>query len=179
MNAVFLDRDGTIIVDPPDLRVDRIDKIHLFPHTMEDSRLLATLDYAVIEVTNQAGIAEGRLNREEFQVINNKVLEILESCGVKVLKTYYCPHAPVDNCDCRKPKPTMILQAAKEFGINLSESYLIGDRLSDIQAGLSAGTKTILVQTGNTPVSSPEATFTAENLLEAVRYIHTHQSNSD
>jgi D-glycero-D-manno-heptose 1,7-bisphosphate phosphatase len=171
MKAVFLDRDGTLIVDPPDLRVDSISDIHLFPDTLKALSLLASLDFGVIEITNQAGIAEGRINRTDFETINNKVLEIIESSGVKVLKTYMCPHAPEDNCVCRKPKPYLILQAARDFTIDLAESYLIGDRLSDIEAGLNAGTKTILVKTANVPVSSDQATYTAANLLEAVQYI--------
>jgi D-glycero-D-manno-heptose 1,7-bisphosphate phosphatase len=171
MKAVFLDRDGTIIVDPPDERVDKIEKIQLFPQTLEALKLLAGLDFGVIIITNQAGIAEGRITEEEFKVINGKVLDMLKPTGIKILKTYMCPHGPDDNCDCRKPKPTMILQAAKDFDIDLAESYMIGDHLSDIMAGVNAGTKTILVQTGNTPETSEEATYTAANLLEAVRYI--------
>jgi len=174
MKAVFLDRDGTLIVDPPDLRVDSINDIHLFPDTLEALALLASLNFVVIEVTNQAGIAEGRIDRAEFETINNKVLEILESSGVKILKIYMCPHAPEDNCVCRKPKPYLLLQAAKDFDIDLAQSYLIGDRLSDIEAGINAGTKTILVQTGNVPVTSDKVTYTAANLLEAVQYIAAH-----
>ncbi|HEY5152905.1 MAG TPA: HAD-IIIA family hydrolase, partial [Candidatus Saccharimonadales bacterium] len=88
-----------------------------------------------------------------------------------ILSTYVCPHRPEDNCECRKPKPLMILQAAKEFDIDLSASYMMGDRQSDIMTGVNAGTKTILVQTGNEPVVSPEATYAAANLRDAVRYI--------
>lgn len=175
MKAVFLDRDGTLIVDPPDLRVDSVAKIHLFPDTLKALELLASLDFGVIEITNQAGIAEGRLDKAEFEEINAKVLEMLESSGVKILKTYMCPHAPEDNCVCRKPKPKLLLDAAKDFDIDLSNSYTIGDRESDIMAGVNAGTKTILVQTGNEPVTSKEANHTAPNLLEAVRYIASQQ----
>jgi D-glycero-D-manno-heptose 1,7-bisphosphate phosphatase len=174
MKAVFLDRDGTLIVDPPDLRVDSIEEIELFPDTIEAMRQLAKLDYGVVLVTNQAGIAEGRLTEDDFWQIENKVIEMLAPSGIKILKTYFCPHSPADNCQCRKPKPFMLLQAAKDLDIDLANSYTIGDRESDILAGQSAGTKTILVQTGNTPVTSTEATYTAANLLEAVRYITTH-----
>jgi D-glycero-D-manno-heptose 1,7-bisphosphate phosphatase len=171
MQAVFLDRDGTIIVDPPDERVDTIAKIQLFPWTLEALKILAKIDFGVIIITNQAGIAEGRITEDEFKIINDKVLDMLKPSGIKILKTYVCPHGPDDNCDCRKPKPTMILQAAKEFDIDLANSYMVGDHQSDVMAGVNAGTKTILVQTGNTPETSEEATYTAVNLLEAVRYI--------
>lgn len=171
MRAVFLDRDGTVIVDPPDERVDSLEKIQLFPDSLEALKLLSTLDYGVILITNQAGIAEGRINAEEFEVINNKVIELLEQSGVKVLKTYMCPHGPDDGCECRKPKPTMLLQAAEDFDVDLASSWMIGDRQSDIMAGVNAGTKTILVKTANVPVESDEATYTAPTLLNAIRHI--------
>lgn len=174
MKAVFLDRDGTLIVDPPDLRVDRISKIHLFPDAFKAMKRLAQTDYSVVLVTNQAGIAEGRLTAEDFERLNGIVLELLKPTGIKILKTYFCPHAPEDNCECRKPKPKMLLDAAKEFDIDLKNSYSVGDRLSDIQAGLNAGTKTILVKTGNTAVTSEKATYTAADLLDAVEYIAAH-----
>lgn len=171
MKAVFLDRDGTTIVDPPDERVDRVEKINLFPDSIEALKLLSTLDYGVFIITNQAGIAEGRIDEAKFQAINSKVLEMLAPSGIKVLKTYVCPHGPSDDCECRKPKPTMILKAAKEFDIDLANSWTIGDHQSDVMAGLNAGTKAILVETANVPETSVDATYTAPNLLAAIRYI--------
>jgi D-glycero-D-manno-heptose 1,7-bisphosphate phosphatase len=171
MRAVFLDRDGTLIIDPPDERVDKVEKIKLFPDSLEALRLLSTLDYGVFIITNQAGIAEGRINEVEFQTINTKVLEMLAPSGAKILKTYVCPHSPHNRCECRKPKPTMILQAAQEFDIDLPNSWMVGDHQSDIMAGINAGTKTILVETANVPESSSEATYTAASLLDAIRYI--------
>lgn len=174
MKAVFLDRDGTVIVDPPDLRVDSVEEIELFPDTLEALTELAKLDYGVFIVSNQAGLGEGRITQEEFAQIEDKMLEMIQPSGIKILKVYICPHRVSDNCVCRKPKPTMILQAAKEFDIDLANSYTVGNKQSDVMAGVNAGTKTILVQTDNPPPSSNEATYTAANLLEAVRYIATH-----
>jgi D-glycero-D-manno-heptose 1,7-bisphosphate phosphatase len=179
MKAIFLDRDGTLILDPPDLRVDSVLDIHVFPETLKAFKLLTTLDYGVIEITNQAGIGEGRITQAEFAQLNDKVLDVLESTGMKVLKTYMCPHLPEDNCACRKPQPTMILQAAKDYDIDLAQSWMIGDRESDIMAGVNAGTKTILVQTGNAPVVSVEATYTARSILEAVEYIAGQHGEDD
>ena len=99
------------------------------------------------------------------------MLEMLKPTGIKILKTYLCPHAPEDNCDCRKPKPGMLLQAAKEFRIELANSYMIGDRLSDVQVGINAGTKTIIVQTGLKQVDTDLATYNACNILDAMEYI--------
>lgn len=171
MKIILLDRDGTVIVDPPDERVDSIAKIKFFPDTIESLKYLADHDFSVIFVTNQAGIAEGRITQAEFETINNKVIEMLKPSGITILKTYYCPHKPEDNCDCRKPKPTMILQTAKDYSLNLWDTFMVGDRQSDIMAGMNAGTKTILVKTANTPVESKEANYTAPNLLDAVKYV--------
>lgn len=175
MNIVFLDRDGTLIVDPEDERVDREDKIKLFPDSIDALKYLSESGFVVILITNQASIAEGRINFQDFDRINNKMLEMLAPSGVKILKTFMCPHSPEDNCECRKPKPTMLLEAAREFGIDLARTYMVGDRKSDIFAGANAGTKTILVKTANVPVDVNEATYTAPNLLDAVKYISTHQ----
>jgi D-glycero-D-manno-heptose 1,7-bisphosphate phosphatase len=171
MKAVFLDRDGTVIPDPPDERVDTIEEVQLFPDSIEALKLLADNGFNAIFITNQAGIAEGLLNEQDFERLNNAVLERLKPSGLKFLKTFMCPHSPNDNCECRKPSPKMILDAAKEFGVDLSNSYMIGDRPSDIMAGVNAGTKTILVKTANVPVSSEEATYTAPNLLDAAKYV--------
>lgn len=168
MKIVLLDRDGTVIVDPPDERVDKEEKIELFPDSIEALKYFADNDFVVILITNQAGISEGRINEDDFNRINAKALEQLSPSGVKVLKTYMCPHGPDDGCECRKPKPTMILQAAKDFDLNLPNVYMIGDRQSDIMAGVNAGTKTVLVKTANVDVQAPEASHSAQNLLEAL-----------
>jgi len=174
MKAVFLDRDGTIIVDPPDERVDSASKITLFPDTIEALRLLARLDYGVFLITNQAGIAEGRISKKDFGLINHAVLQELAPSGVHIIRTYVCPHSPADNCGCRKPHPTLLLQAAREFNIDLVHSWMVGDRQSDVMAGVNAGTKTILVKTANIPATVPEATYTAPHLLDAIHYIETN-----
>lgn len=172
MNIVLLDRDGTIIRDPLDKRVDREDKIELFPDSIEALKYLAVNNFAVIIITNQAGISEGRINLQDFDRIHSKVLEKLAPSKIKILKTFVCPHSPNDNCECRKPKPTMILNAAEEFNISLPNTYTVGDSLSDVEAGIRAGTNTVLVQTATTKkVVSEQATYTAPNLLDAVKYI--------
>jgi histidinol-phosphate phosphatase family protein len=176
MKAVFLDRDGTLIVDPPDLRVDSIEEVELFPETLPALRTLAKLDYGVFLISNQAGIGEGRLTIEEFRIIEDVFIARIVPSGIRIVKTYVCPHLAEDNCQCRKPKPFMIEKAAREFDIDLANSYMIGDRQTDIMTGVNAGTKTILVQTGNEPVTSAEATVTVPTINEAVDYIAAHDS---
>lgn len=174
MKVVFLDRDGTLIVEPPHERLVFEKDEKLFPDSIEALALLAKHDIPVIMVTNQAGIAEGILTVENFLELNNDIIEMIKPSGVKFLKTYYCPHGRDDGCDCRKPKPKMILDAAAEFNADLSTSYMIGDNLRDIEAGINAGTKTILVKTGIRDVVSEDATYTANNLLEAAKYVVEH-----
>ncbi len=171
MKVALLDRDGTVIVDPDYDRVDSVEKVKLLPHTLDALGYLAANDYSVIFVTNQSSIGQGRINESEFWQIHDRVLKLIEPSGVNILKTYVCPHGPGDGCICRKPEPALLLEAAEEFGLDLLETYTVGDRLSDIGAGISAGTKTILVETGKRPVVSAEATYTAANLLMAAKYI--------
>ncbi len=176
MNTVLLDRDGTVIKDPQDERVDTEEKIELFPDTIEALKYLADNNFQIIFITNQAGIAEGRITVEDFHRIHGKVLEMIAPSGVKVLKTFMCPHGPNDNCVCRKPKPKMILDALQEFNLDPKDIYMVGDRESDVNAGINAGTKTILVQTANVSVTADQADYNAPSLLEAVKYIVEHSN---
>jgi D-glycero-D-manno-heptose 1,7-bisphosphate phosphatase len=172
MKAVFLDRDGTVTFGVPKYeRVDSIDKVELLPNTLKALELLAPLDFKVFFVTNQAGLAEGLITEAGFNTINGKALELIAPSGIQVLKTYVCPHGEQDNCECRKPKPKLLLDAAKEYGIDLGQSYMIGDRHSDVMTGINAGTKTIFVKTGSISEDFDQATYNAPSLLEAIEYI--------
>lgn len=172
MKAIFLDRDGTVNVGVPKYeRVSSLDKVEILPNTIEALKLLSQLDYGIFFITNQAGLSEKLITIEQFWEINGKVLELIAPSGIKVLKTYICPHGESDNCDCRKPKPKLLLDAAKEFNIDMTKSWMIGDRPSDVMTGVNARVKTILVKTGVPSVESKQAVFTAPSLLEAVRYI--------
>lgn len=176
-NAVFLDRDGTVTVGTPTYeRVDSIDKVELLPSTMAALQLLAGLDFEVFIVTNQAGLAEGLISWDDFDEINNKILSLVAPSGITILKTYVCPHGDHSTCECRKPKPKLLFDAAKEYDIDLAQSWMIGDRPTDVTAGVSAGTRTILVQSGVPTVESDQATATLPSLLEAVQYIAAHAS---
>jgi D-glycero-D-manno-heptose 1,7-bisphosphate phosphatase len=178
MKAVFLDRDGTVIAGIPKYqRVDSVEKVELLPKTLEALSMLATLDFGVFFVTNQAGIAEGLITQAEFTVINNTVLELVASSDITIIKTYICPHGEDDNCDCHKPKPTLLLRAAQEYDIDLVNSWMVGDRPSDVMTGVNAGTKTILVKTGDPLAESAKATYTATSLVDAVRYIAEHYTH--
>lgn len=177
MKTVFLDRDGTVIIDPKDERVDTVEKIELFPDTIESLKLLAENNIGVVFITNQAGIAEGRINEDDFWRIQNEVLHRLEPSGVKVLKTYMNGETAGPNAtEWRKPGPKMLLQAAEDLHLNLAEIYMVGDSESDIQAALNAGCRGgVLVETAtNKIVLSEDAVYSAPHLMDAVKFIIEH-----
>jgi D-glycero-D-manno-heptose 1,7-bisphosphate phosphatase len=151
--AVFIDRDGTL-----NREVDFLsnpEQLQLIEGTVEALQLLKKLEYKLIVITNQSGIARGYFSEEDLQKIHITLQQMLKKNGVELDAIYYCPHHPsegqapyVQTCNCRKPLPGMILAAAEQFQIDLSKSFMIGDKLSDIKTGINAGCRTILVQTG-------------------------------
>jgi len=170
MKTVLLDREGTIIVDPPFDRVDAIEKAQLLPNTLAALHLLATHGYGIIIITNQTNIAQGRLSEQDFWNLHAHILKMIEPSSITILKTYVCPHSADAGCDCRKPKSALLVQALKEFNLNSAETYMVGDRDSDVMAGMSAGTRTVLVKTGKHPTTAvPD--YTAADLLDAAKHI--------
>lgn len=172
MKAVFLDRDGTINTEYEDGGLDDITKTELIPGGFEAFERLAKLNYKLFIVTNQNCVAEGRISDQEFHAINDKIVDLIKPSGAVITRTYYCAHDPSDGCDCKKPKPGMLQQAAEEFDINLAESYMIGDRDTDVLTGINAGTKTIKLSGGLFgQLDNVNPDFEARNLLEAIKYI--------
>lgn len=170
--AIFLDRDGTINAGVPKYeRVDNIEKVEILPGVLEALEQLAKLDYKVFIVTNQAGLAEGIITEADFDRINTEIQRQIAPSGIRIERTYVCPHGEDDICECRKPKPKLLQDAAEEYDLDLSQSWMIGDRVTDVMTGVNAGTRTILVKTGVTSVESEHATRTAGSLLEAIQYI--------
>lgn len=175
--AVFLDRDGTINVEKNYLY--KISDFEFIPGAVEAIKLLKDRMYKVIIVSNQAGIARGYYTERDVDRLHEWMVSELKKKGVVIDDIYYCPHHEeygldeykVD-CSCRKPKTGMFTQGMQRFNINPAESYTIGDRESDLIAGKSAGTKTILVKTGyGQTVGNIYADYICSDLLEAVREI--------
>jgi D,D-heptose 1,7-bisphosphate phosphatase len=179
--AVFLDRDGTLNYDPGYL--GNPNDLKLFSDTGD---VLATLKnthhFKLIVISNQSGVARGLITEEDVVYVNNELNRRLLEFNVQIDAFYYCPFHPNFNsekdCICRKPSPKMILDSAKDFSIDLSKSYFIGDSASDIQAGVAADLKTILVKTGygieSISILQKEnyfPNFVAENLTEACKFI--------
>jgi D-glycero-D-manno-heptose 1,7-bisphosphate phosphatase len=168
--AVFLDRDGTIIKDADYL--SEVDQLEVFEFAVEALRLLKSKGFLLIVLTNQSGIARGFFDEAQMRIVNDALQAQL---GGLVDAIYFCPHGPDDGCECRKPGVGMIRQAAGEFSIDLANSWIIGDKKSDIETGFNAGIATALVLTGYgeselaTVNRMPE--IVAGDLLEAARQI--------
>lgn len=143
---VFLDRDGTLNVRPPRAcYVEKPEEFIWLEGAIDAVKLLNDFGYLVILISNQPGIARGRLTVEMLEKIHDKMKSDLRKAKAHIDKIYYCPHNWDEGCDCRKPKPGMLYEAQKEFSLNLSQSYLIGDDERDIEAGKSAGCRSIYV----------------------------------
>ncbi len=144
--VIFLDRDGVINKKAP--RAEYIkswDEFEFIPGSLEAMKLLSRHGYKIFIITNQAGVSRGAMTENDLKVIHCNLEEELKKEGVHIERIYYCPHGWDDGCICRKPKPGMLFQAAREHDINLSESIFIGDDERDLQAGNTAGCRTLLV----------------------------------
>ena len=165
--VVFLDRDGTMAKDVP--YCSRVEDFELFSTTAQAIRLLNRNSFKVIVVTNQSGIARGYFSEETLGKIHEKMRLELAREGARVDAVYYCPHHPDDNCECRKPKPGLVLQAVKEHNINLRESFVVGDLENDIGLGKAVGCHTVLIGTDRTLA----ADAVASDLMKAAHKILT------
>ncbi len=145
--AIFLDRDGVIIENRDDYVRSWADVVFI-PGALEALAALTFTPYAIVIATNQAGVGRGFLTLADAEDINNRLQAEIIRAGGRVNGIYMCPHRPEDNCDCRKPRPGMLHRAAHDLALDLSRSWMIGDALSDLQAGKAANTQTLLVLTG-------------------------------
>ncbi len=143
LRAAFLDRDGTLNVDHG--YVATPDRFEWIPGSIEGLRLLNKSGYLTVVVTNQSGIARGLYSEDEYQVFNEWICADARARGVVIDAVYHCPHGPEDGCTCRKPKPGLMLRAKMDLNVDLAQSFLIGDRSSDLQAGEAAGVRSYLL----------------------------------
>lgn len=150
--VVFLDRDGVINKKPAKADyVKNWEEFEFLPGVIEGLKLLTENNYDIYLISNQPGIARGMMTEEDLVNIQNKMEEELQKNGIKIAGTYYCPHGWNDGCECRKPKPGLLFQAARDHNLDLTKTIFIGDDERDLQAGEAAGCKTILL--------GPEKTF--------------------
>ena len=180
--AVFLDRDGTLVEEAGYL--DRLERLVFFPYSVDAVRLLNRAGLAVVIVTNQAGIARGIFKESFVGEAHRHIAERLSAGGARVDGFYYCPHHPEavieayrQSCDCRKPQPGLLKRAASDLDIALDESFVVGDRWHDLEAGQRVGARGVLVRTGygkteeaaGHSVVIPSAIV--DNVMEAVSWI--------
>lgn len=144
--AVFLDRDGTINKDIGYLY--RIEELEFLPNAIKAIKILNEVGFLVIVITNQSGVARGYYSEEDIEVLHNHINELLKEYGAHIDAFYYCPHHPDDgigmykvDCNCRKPRTGLIEDAIIDYKIDRNKSYMIGDKKSDIEAGINANLK--------------------------------------
>jgi len=144
--AIFLDRDGTLNESVG--YVNHPSRFRLFPWTVEAIRTIRDNGYLAVMVTNQSGVGRGYFDENLLDELHAGLRQVLESAGTELDAVYVCPHRPKDGCECRKPRPGMLLRAERELGCDLGHSWMVGDNLSDLEAAWSVGSRGALVRTG-------------------------------
>ena len=187
--AVFLDRDHTLIEDPG--YISDPSSVRLLPGVELAMKSLAQVGYKLIVVTNQSGVARGLLTEDALEKIHTEMRRQLSEKGAHLDAIYYCPYHPegtvegyAEDSELRKPHPGMLLRGAQEFGIDLSQSWMVGDSPRDIEAGYRAGCRTIRLRTrpsagiGGVEDEDVQADFTVRNLVDAARVILRSESDA-
>jgi len=175
-SAIFLDRDGVINRDRPGF-VKSWDEFEFLPGVLRALQLLAASPYAIVIITNQSAVGRGLLTLRTLDEIHARMVQVIREAGGRIDAIYYCPHHPDVGCMCRKPRPGLLLQAARDLDLCLSRSWLIGDSPRDLQAAAAVGVRAVLVRTGHGDTTlnllnpSLSVAFISDNLDEAVRYI--------
>ncbi len=182
--AVFIDRDGTISEEVG--YINHVSRFNLFPYSASAIKQLNQNGWLAIITTNQAGVARGYFSEKMVKEVHQRMTDGLEQSGARLDAIYYCAHHPSLgdppyrlDCDCRKPRPGLISRAARDLDINLSESWMVGDRYSDIELARNAGVKSAFVLSGygrgewehQSESWTHQPDLVAENLLEAVEQI--------
>jgi D-glycero-D-manno-heptose 1,7-bisphosphate phosphatase len=170
--AAFLDRDGVINQRPAGRYITRWEEIRFLPGVIDAIALLKRAGFRVIVVSNQRCVAKGLVTTATLEAMHWRMCESLASAGAKIDAVYYCPHEEYPPCGCRKPQPGMLFEAARANSIDLTESWMIGDSESDVEAGRRAGCKTVrLIAPGEAEAAPGQADLVASSLLEAIRRI--------
>ena len=144
--AVFLDRDGTINYNVSYCRT--LDEFHLLPETAGAVKALNRAGFLVVVITNQSGVARGLFSEETLWRIHQYMQLQMTQEGARIDRIYYCPHRDEDDCRCRKPRPGLLLRASAELSVSLDRSFMVGDSISDVEAGIAAGCRTVMLNDG-------------------------------
>ena len=164
--AIFLDRDGIINVDHS--YVYEKENFEFCEGIFETLQYFLSLDYLLFVVTNQSGIGRGYYSEEDFEKLTSWMLDVFTCKEIKIQKVYHCPHNPDEGCKCRKPATAMFEKAKKEFNIDMQNSWMIGDKSSDIQAGINANiSNTIFINSS----TCKEASYSVKSILDTIEII--------
>ena len=166
---VFLDRDGTVVEDKHYLADP--DGVELLDGAVEGLRNIMALGGRLVVVTNQSGIGRGLLDRSAADAVNNRLREVLDKEDIQLAGIYLCPHTPTDSCECRKPRSLLFETASHDLGLPLGDSYVIGDRESDVEAGRRIGASSILIEPSGSNVQSTDDFRVATDLSQAAEII--------
>lgn len=144
--VIFFDRDGIVNVPPePGGYVQCPDDFHIMPEFFRALEIIRRGGYEAVIITNQQGVGKGLYSKQTLRRIHEKLLDEVHGNGMEILDIFFCPHLATENCNCRKPRPGMILEAARKWNIDLAESWMVGDSFRDVDAGSAAGCRTLLI----------------------------------
>ena len=173
IKTIFLDRDGVINKEVGYL--SRVTDFKFIKGVFDACLYFQKLNYKIIIISNQSGIARGYFNENDYLKLTEWMLGQFNNNGIKILDTFYCPHDPKSHCECRKPKPGMFLEAKKQYNIDMKNSWMIGDSESDIKSANAAGIiNTILVRSGHLiDESNSNSKFTIDSIKQSIEVIKT------
>ena len=179
--AIFLDRDGVICENRPD-HVKSWSEFVFIPGSVEALASLTRAKRRLFIVTNQAAVGRTLMTRRTLDDIHERMLGVLEGSGARIEAILVCPHHPDDRCECRKPKAGLLLEAGLKHGVDIESSFIVGDSRTDVQAGITAGCRTVLVRTGRGAETERDRSwgrrapdFIADDLVDAAIWILAQQ----
>ena len=172
--VLFLDRDG-VINREADGYVTEWSQFEFLPGAIEAIRRLTEEGYKIIIISNQSAINRGLATKDEIDRIMTNMVTEIEAAGGKIRDIYYCPHMPEDKCDCRKPEPGLFFQAAEKHRVKITNTWFVGDKLTDIAVAMRVGARPILIRGGKpvlgVQVTEDDAATVVDDLTEAADYI--------
>ena len=173
IKTIFLDRDG--VVNKEVRYLYRLSDFEFIDGIFDACLYFQKLEYKIVIITNQSGIARGYYNEIDYRKLTEWMLGQFNDNGINILDIFYCPHDPESLCECRKPKPGMLIEAKDKYNVSMKDSWMIGDSESDIKAANAAGiSKTILVRSGHrVDESNSNSNFTIDSIKQSKEVIKT------
>jgi len=166
--AVFLDRDGTLIEDCG--YISDCSQVKLLPGVEDALAILKMLEFQLIIISNQSGIGRGLITKKQVEEINKYLTDMLAAKGIFLTDIFYCPHLPNDKCTCRKPETGLISLAVDKYDISSKDSYFIGDKWTDVETGINAGIKSVLISSNSNDIDN-SSVLIVDSLLTLAKII--------